>query len=76
MRHYTKEELELYRHNESSFLQKISIKRHLKKCESCTALLTELQADDHFIDDLRASVQLFRNLSNQEPIVRISSEKS
>ena len=76
MHHYTKEELELYRHNESSFLQKISIKRHLKKCESCASKLKELEEEDLFIDDLRASVQLFRNLSNQNPIVRTSSEKS
>lgn len=75
MRHYTKEELELYRHNESSFLQKISIKRHLKKCESCASKLKELEEEDLFIDDLRASVQLFRNLSDQETTVTISREK-
>ena len=46
MKHYTKEELELYRNGKMSVLGKILCSVHLKKCKKCADLLAELTEDD------------------------------
>lgn len=74
MKHFTKEELELFRHNEVSFFQKILIKRHLKKCSQCTETLAQLQEEDLFIADLRDSVRLFQTLSEKENTPALSDK--
>ena len=63
MSHYTKEELELFRHNQMSVLERISCAAHLKKCPECAKLLDELNEEDRFVSDLRDSVQLYKTLS-------------
>ena len=63
MKHYTKEELELYRHDEMSVLGRIACSAHLKSCESCAAALRELEDEDRFVDDLRASMRLYKDLN-------------
>ena len=63
MAHYTKEELELYRHGEMSTLGRIGCAAHLKHCGECKKLLDELKEEDRFIDDLRTSVRLFKEHS-------------
>ena len=45
MKHYTKEELELYRNGKMSVLGKILCSVHLKKCKKCADLLAELTED-------------------------------
>ena len=63
MKHFTKEELELYRNNEMSFVRRISCAAHLKECPACTRLLEELEAEDVFVNELRTSLRLFDELS-------------
>ena len=67
MKHYTKEELELYRHDQMSVLGKIACSAHLKNCESCAAALKELEEEDRFVADLRDSVRLYKDLTAAEP---------
>lgn len=67
MKHYTKEELELFRHDQLSVLGKIACAAHLKNCEDCAALLSELEEEDRFVDDLRASVRLYKDLNSDKP---------
>jgi len=67
MRHYTKEELELYRHGEMSVLGRIGCSAHLRECAACARLLDELQKEDDFVDELRESVRLFDEATAAEP---------
>ena len=68
MKHYTKEELELFRHDQMSVLGRIACSAHLKSCESCAAALHELEEEDHLIDDLRDSVRLYKNLNTDKSV--------
>lgn len=63
MPHYTKEELELYRHNEMSVLGRIACSSHLKHCPECQKRLDELAEDDRLVDDLRRSVRTYKELA-------------
>ncbi len=65
MAHYTKEELELYRHGEMSVLGRISCESHLKHCQKCAKLLDELRDEDRFVDELRDSVLVYKELSRK-----------
>ena len=64
MKHYTKEELELYRNGQMSVLGRIHCAAHLKECGECAGRMEELQADDALIADLRSSVRIYRELSS------------
>ena len=66
MTHYTKEDLELYRHHEMSVLGRIACSAHLKECSECKRLLDELKKDDEFISELRGSIAIFSELSKTE----------
>ena len=70
MKHYTKEELELFRHDRMSVLGKIACAAHLKNCEDCAARLSELEEEDRFVDDLRTSVRLYKDLNADKPASR------
>ena len=59
MKHYTKEELELYRHHEMSVLRRVACSAHLKECTACANLLKELDSDDEFVMELRDSIRMF-----------------
>ena len=59
MKHYTKEELELYRHHEMSVLRRVACSAHLKECTACANLLKELDTDDEFVMELRDSIRIF-----------------
>lgn len=61
--HYTREELDLYRHNQMSALSAFNCSAHLSRCKECTAVMEELEEDDCFIADLCGSVQFFREFS-------------
>ena len=67
MDHYTKEELEMFRHDQMSVLGRIGCAAHLKHCPECRKLLDELEEEDRFVNDLRNSVRLFRALSAPPP---------
>ena len=41
MKHYTKEELELFRNGKMSLLSRISCSGHLKNCPDCAGLMEE-----------------------------------
>lgn len=70
MKHYTKEELELYRHDQMSVLGRIACSAHLKNCESCAAALKELEEEDRFVADLRDSVRLYKDLNADRPVAK------
>ena len=63
MKHYTKEELDLYRNGKLSILSRISCTSHLKECQECADLLEELQEDDQLLEHLRNSIQIYKDLT-------------
>ncbi len=63
VKHYTKEELELYRSKEMPFISRMSCATHLKECVECASLLKELEEEDAFVVELRESIRLFDELS-------------
>ena len=63
VKHYTKEELELYRHKEMPLLSRMRCATHLKQCVECASLLKELETEDAFVAELRESIRLFAELS-------------
>ena len=65
MKHYTKEELELYRHGQMSVLGKINCASHLQECKECRKLLEELKSEDDFVKQLRSSLKLFDSISKE-----------
>lgn len=67
MKHYTKEELELYRHGQLSVFSKINCASHLQECEECRELLKELEADDDFMKELKNSLKLYESISKEIP---------
>ena len=54
MKHYTKEELELYRHGQMSVLGRIACSSHLKECEY----------DDAFVRELRDSIKTYKEAAD------------
>ena len=75
MKHYEKNELELYRHNKMSFFGKIACAAHLRECPACARLLDELKADDELICELRGSIELFPELSGSGEKLHSSAAK-
>jgi len=67
MKHYTKEELELYRHGQMSVLGRINCASHLQECEACQKLQKELESEDEFVKELRSSIQIFDAISKESP---------
>ena len=67
MEHYTKEELDLFRHDQMSVLGRIGCAAHLRNCPECRKLLDELEEEDRFVNDLRNSVRLYKDLSATPP---------
>ncbi|MBR4518941.1 MAG: hypothetical protein IKO65_08075 [Victivallales bacterium] len=65
MKHYTKEELELYRHGQMSVLGRINCATHLEACEECRNLLEELKSDDDFMKELRSSLMLYESVAKE-----------
>ena len=63
MKHYTKEELDLYRNGKLSILSRISCAAHLKYCRECARLLKELEEDDQLLEHLRSSIQIYKDLT-------------
>lgn len=57
IKHYTKEELDLYRNKDMSVLGRINCASHLKICPECSRLLDELAEDDKFISALKDSIE-------------------
>ena len=66
MKHYTKEELELYRHHEMSVLHRVACSAHLKECPACASLLKELDTDDAFVMELRDSIRIFDEAAKRD----------
>ena len=65
MKHYTKEELELYRHGLMSVLGKNNCAAHLRECEECGKLLDELKSEDDFVEELRSSLQIYESVAKE-----------
>ena len=68
MKHYTKEDLELYRNGQMSVLGRITCTSHLRECPECMKLMDELKEDDKLIANLRSSVLQFQELSQEESL--------
>jgi anti-sigma factor RsiW len=66
MKHYSKEELELFRNGHMSVLSRIGCSAHLKTCPECAGLLEELKKEDQFLAELRTSVQLYQSQQRKE----------
>ena len=67
-RHYTGEELELYRNREMSVLGRIACSAHLRNCPECAGRLKALEEDDELIRRLRGSLKISAELA--EPDVK------
>ena len=65
MKHFSKEELELYRNHQMSVLKRIVCAGLLYECRICAGRLKELDADDHFLDELRSSIRIFQALQKK-----------
>ena len=63
MKHYSEEELEMYRNGQMSVLNRITCASHLQDCAECKKILEELKEDDQFIAELRSSIQQYRESS-------------
>jgi hypothetical protein len=68
MKHYTREELELYRNGQMSVLGRITCTSHLRECTECMKLMEELKEDDKLIANLRNSVLIYQELLQKEPL--------
>ena len=68
MKHYTREELELYRNGQMSVLGRIACTSHLRECAECLKIMEDLKEDDKLIANLRSSVQIYQELSQEEPL--------
>ncbi len=65
MRHYTQDELDLFRHKEMSVLGRINCASHLKECKECVKLLEELEENDKLLQEVVDSVQCFQAAESQ-----------
>lgn len=75
-KHYTKEDLELFRNHQMSILGRLSCQAHLKECPECAAMLKELSEDDDFIRRLRASARIYEAILNNEPAKKTSHQSA
>ena len=75
-KHYTKEDLELFRNHQMSVLGRLTCQAHLKECPECAALLKELSEDEDFIRQLRASARIYEAILNSDPPEKPSSHHS
>lgn len=66
MAHYSKEELEMYRHGQMSVLGRLVCAAHLERCPRCAKLKAELEEEDEFLREVRASVRIFAELSGRD----------
>ena len=62
MSHYSKEDLDQYRHRTMSVLRRIACGAHLKHCAECARRLQELEADDQFVAEIQDSVQAYESI--------------
>lgn len=67
MSHYTREDLDMFRHGKLSVLGRIACAAHLKQCPECAAKLRELEDDDAFLRRLRDSVRMFDEAAGTQP---------
>ena len=72
-KHYTKEELELYRHNEMSILGRMQCAGHIRECAECRRRLDELREDDALVGELRESLRIQREFSAPPAMTRSAS---
>ena len=63
-KHYTKDELEMYRHGQMSFLGRMQCTAHIRECPDCRTLLDELESDDEFVKELRDSLKAYREIDS------------
>ena len=68
MKHYTREELELYRNGQMSVLGRITCTSHLRECAKCMKIMDELKEEDKLIVNLRSSVLLYQGLMQEKSL--------
>ena len=71
MRHYSKEELELFRNRELSLWNQMVCRAHLKKCAGCRTLLQSLEKNNSLLSSLKESVRFLNELAD----LRVKKQK-
>ena len=71
MKHYSKEELKLFRNRELSLWNQMVCRAHLKKCTGCRTLLQSLEKDNPLLNTLQESVRVLNELAD----LRIKNRK-
>ncbi len=64
MKHYSKEELELYRNRELGLWNQMVCRAHLKKCTQCRTLLQRLEKDNPLLNSLKEGVRILNELAD------------
>lgn len=60
MKHYEKSELDMYLNKEMSPPARLACSQHLTTCQPCAKLLDELESDFVFVEQLKTSVNTFK----------------
>ena len=68
MKHYSANELELYRKGKMSVLGKLQCAAHLKSCAECRMIFEKLKDEDRFIEELKYNVKIFSELAERNSI--------
>ena len=61
MKHYNREELDLYRNGDMNLFSRIMCSEHLKICVSCHKLLDSLKEDDALLEELRGKLNRLKH---------------
>ncbi len=64
MKHYTREELDQYRHKDMSFILRLICRAHLSICSQCRQKLSKLHDDDTLLRRLKDSLNMLNIESN------------
>lgn len=68
MKHYNREELDLYRNGDMNLFSRIMCSEHLKICVSCHKLLDSLKEDDALLEELRGKLNRLRHAAGDDTV--------
>ena len=66
MKHYNREELDLYRNGDMNLFSRIMCSEHLKICASCHKLLDSLKEDDALLEELRGHLNRLKHAADAD----------
>lgn len=64
VKHYSKEELNLYRNRELGIWNQMVCKAHLKKCAECRKVLENLEKENPLLNSLQEGVRILNELAD------------